>query len=413
MRRHSRPITTASPHGRSIDNVENTEVWKDYFFSVSGNQLSAWVLASGIDLSSAGVPDGVEVTSVRLESHGGELPISLGLGIGAKPDIDIEGLGETIEDGPGGLVVCNFDNNNAPRKKIILRDFPSDVVLSTNSPKIEVFTEATAGTEITFNGTDNKFASTDLPKEFYVQGFTYSDSVQDIELTLQSADSTASDSVSFTVLWVDQPTVATSGTVSADNDKKDVYKAWTVANTYDLGLQAYDDDFTARLGWGTEAQAAVHPAEFDPNEFPLVTEFHLDKDIQFRDWLGNGVRLVDFRRFKSSIPPGNDTDDPGTRDDDPYPNGVIYDLDAPGLDNTVTFPFGTILRTRNNFKAFASIQIDGMWVRTSPIQTYFVRFSMIQLDSPNGKNWVPIDPPDVPGDNTAGNGWTKLSWNLQ
>ena len=72
-----------------------------------------------------------------------------------------------------------------------------------------------------------------------------------------------------------------------------------------------------------------------------------------------------------------------------------------------------IRRTRNNFKAFVSITIDGTIVRCSPIREYFVRFTMKQVNAPTGHNWVVIDPPDVANDKQAGDGTTKLSWDLK
>jgi len=326
-------------------------------------------------------------------------------------DLDIDGVADDKEETIGGLVVKRADGNNAPRKKITLDSTLTigNVTLDkNNTTKVKVFTAATGGTEITFNETDNKFPVGDLPKDLYVEGATESATMRDVTLTL-THNLGSSDTVKFTVLWVDLPTVkvGASDTVSDDNDKRDAYKGWTVANTYNLGPQEYDEDFVARMGWGTEAGAGAHPPGFD---FP-ANNIKLERDAEFHDWIGNGNSTILQESFSASIPPGDDTGPAGARDNNPDPNGFIYDWDAPGL-SVATAPENQIKRTRNNFKAFASITVDGTAVRCSPVREYFVRFSMKQLDAPNGTNWVVIAPPDVANDKQAGNGTTKLSWDL-
>ena len=81
-------------------------------------------------------------------------------------DIDIEGVADDQETTVGGLVVRNHDGNNAPRKKITLASTAAsgNVTLTRNNTKVKVFTAATGGTEITFNGIDNKFAVSTCPK---------------------------------------------------------------------------------------------------------------------------------------------------------------------------------------------------------------------------------------------------------
>jgi hypothetical protein len=330
-----------------------------------------------------------------------------------QADLDIQGLSEADEDSVGGLVVRNFDTNSAPRKRIIIQkiapsSFTGNVILTSGSTKIKAFTAATGGTEITFNGTDNKFANSGLPKDLFVEGTGFSDTMRDVQLRTEIENvANSNDTVSFTVLWVDQPVVLTAGTISADNDKKNGYQGWTVANTLSLGVQFYNANFGARMGWGTEAGALVHPSNFN---YP-GNDLKLEREVEFHDWIGNGTSSIDQRSFSASIPPANDTGPPAARDDNPPPNGIIYDWDAPGL-AIPSAPQNQIRRTRNNFKAFASITIDGTAVRSSPIRNYFVRFSMKQTAPGNGSTWVILNPVDVVGDNQAGNGTTTLTWNL-
>ena len=331
-----------------------------------------------------------------------------------KVDLDIDGLSETDEDSVGGLVVRNYDANNVPRKKITIQKvdpntWSGNVTLTKNSTKAKVFTASTGGSEVTFNGTDNKFANSALPRDLYVQGDEQSDSMRDVQIKAEAEGvSGCADLVSFTVLWVDEPTVSVSGSVSSDNDKRDAYKGWTVANTYKLGLQLYNANFVERMGWGTEAKGVVHPAAFN---YP-GNNLKLERDNEYHDWIGNGSSTIGSRSFNATIPPGNDTGPAAARDDNPSPNGNIYDWDAAGL-LIPTAPQNQIRRTRNNFKAFASITVDGNAVRCSPVRNYFIRFSMKQVDSPSGTNWVAVDPPDVTDDKQAGNGTTKLTWDLQ
>lgn len=177
-----------------------------------------------------------------------------------------------------------------------------------------------------------------------------------------------------------------------------------MANTYNLGLQEYDDD---RMGWGTEARSTVHPSGFN---YPS-NNLKLERDGAWHDWVGNGASTIRVKGFRATIPPGDDTGPAWARDDNPAPNDTIYDFDAPGLYLT-TVAQNEIHRTRNNFKAFASITLDGTPIRCSPVREYFIRFSMKQLDGPTGDNWQVIDPPDVTDDKEAGNGSTNLSWDL-
>ena len=332
--------------------------------------------------------------------------------------LTIDGVADGDKQTVGGLVAMKSDNNNAPRKKIIVNKvnsstFTGNLLLESSSDQISVFTASSGGTELTFNGTDNEFANSSIPAaglQLWVEGEDYSDDMRDVSLTLTMEDDpNVEDQVTFTILWVDQPTVNLSpaDTVSADNDKRDAYKGWTAANTYNLGLQLYNANFGARMGIGTEAGAVVHPADFNyPNN-----NLKLERDYEFHDLVGN-TTITAQASFAATIPPGQDTGPATARDDNPAPNGNIYDWDAPGL-GVPNAPQNEIHRTRNNFKAFASITLDGTAVRCSPVRSYFVRFSMKQVDAPNGANWVVIHPPDVANDNQGGNGTTALTWDLQ
>lgn len=328
--------------------------------------------------------------------------------------ISINGVANADKFTVGGLVVLNSDNNTPPRQMITIAkaqptSYSGNVTITRNNTNVKLFNAATGGTEITFNGTDNKFANSALPVSLYVEGATFSSTMRDVTLQLfADGASSAGDQATFTVLWVDQPGVSFSGTIAANDAARTDYINWTVAHTDQLGPQNYNANFGQRAGWGTEASGVVHPSNFN---YPS-NDLKLERDVEFHDWIDNGSSTVDQGTFSTTIPPGNDTGPAAAMDSNPSPNGTIYDWDAPGLDNTVSAPQNQIRRTRNNFKTFASITVGGTAVRCSPVTVYFVRFSMQQQTAPSGTNWVIINPPDVTNDRQAGIGTTALSWDL-
>jgi hypothetical protein len=96
------------------------------------------------------------------------------------------------------------------------------------------------------------------------------------------------------------------------------------------------------------------------------------------------------------------------RDDDPQPNGNIYDVDGPTLGLDASAPDGTIFRKRTNFNQFA-ISSDGIITKVSADLNWFSCLSIISISGGfqlsndfNGR-----------GDNVSGVGATKLSWDLQ
>jgi hypothetical protein len=325
----------------------------------------------------------------------------------------VDGVVAAKKVSEGGLIVRNFDSNNAPRKKITIQavspaGVTGDVIFQCNSAKVKFFDAATAGSEIKIDGTGNKFAAGVLPKTLFAEGVTASDDMRDITISLDFAGRTNLDSATLTILWVDKPIVAlgSGDTISANNDKKATYKAWTKANTLALGFQEYNATFLARFGCGTEARGKVHPKKF---VFP-GNDLKLERDFDYNDFNANVVSASGTR--SAAMPPGNDTGPPAARDDNPVPDDTIYDWDAPGL-LVPDSPVNTIMRTRNNFLAFASITVEGKPVRCSENAAYFIAFTQIQTKAPHGKDWSLRTPVDVPGDNTAGAGTCKTTWDMK
>ncbi|MDB5103566.1 MAG: hypothetical protein JWP91_1255 [Fibrobacteres bacterium] len=330
-----------------------------------------------------------------------------------KVEVDVAGVAAAKKKTDGALVVRNFDGNGAPRKKFTVKKvvdpagFAGSVLVQCASDKVKIFDAEKAGTQIQLDGSKNKFANASLPKDLWVEGFKASDAMADIEVSIDIVGGAAkADSFKLTVLWVDKPTVALAGAMSADNDKRDDYKNWTKAGTYALGLQDYNANYGARKGWGSEASAKVHPAAF---KF-AGNDLKLERDYYYRDYNGNAI--MDKGDYTANPPPGNDTGPANARDDNPDPNGIIYDWDAAGL-GIPDKPKGTILRTRNNFKAFASITVEGKSVRCSEVREYRIRFSQQQTKDPHGAEWKVINPPDLAGDNEAAHGTTNVTWDLK
>jgi hypothetical protein len=348
-------------------------------------------------------------------------------------DLDIKDLDEEQEDDPGGLVVKNADNNDAPRKEIILQPpanptWAGNLILTKSSTggSVRVFDAETGGNEITFNGTDNVFFSGTLPRSLYVEGSGESVSMRDVTLTLAPEQvGFGSDSVKFTVLWVDYVEMrwSSQSNVSADNETRDAYNSITIGDSYALGLQEYENPLA--WGWGTEAYGLVHPVDFDYSYFDLggahSADVYLDRDAQIRRWLNSGTPLGEgeWTDFDDPAvpPPGNDTSGAAWRDDDntnSSPVGFVYDLDAPNI-YEVNSPVNEVRRFRANFRAFATVKLpDGTLVRASTITTYYIAFSIKQMQAPEGADWQLVY--DVMGDNSAvyrPASPLPVTWNLQ
>src|SRR5262249_49495794 len=154
----------------------------------------------------------------------------------------------------GGLIVRNFNANNAPRKKITIgksatAGFAGNILITSSSAKVSFFAADAGGAALAQDGTQNKFANAALPKDLFVEGVTESATMRDIEIAINADGGAAMDTAKLTVLWVDQPTVALAGNISPKNAKKAGYKSWTKSGKDDLGLQEYNAKFGARMGW--------------------------------------------------------------------------------------------------------------------------------------------------------------------
>jgi len=112
--------------------------------------------------------------------------IKIDLDVDADYDgtISIDDPDDSIEVSAGGRI------EGDSRKEIILREvLPSTwdgkVILVKDSSNVKVFDAKTEGTEITFNGADNLFLNSELPKTLYVQGEAASSVPRDVMFILQ------------------------------------------------------------------------------------------------------------------------------------------------------------------------------------------------------------------------------------
>jgi hypothetical protein len=239
--------------------------------------------------------------------------------------------------------------NNAPRKKIILNQvdpgtWSGDVILTRSSAKVNVFTASTGGTQLLFDGVDNRYANSSLPKTLWVEGYVKSSSSRDVGLTLEAMYTLCTDQVKFTVLWLVVTTDHT-GSLESDNSARDNLASLVVPPDppacYAMGHHLYRRCFplapeAAWNGRGSEFMGTVCPSDFMPGEFSgAAFPLHLAREVV------NGKRFTgpngDVLLKSFSLTP--DTGEPWARDDHPQSGtseGVIYDDDATEIELSET-----------------------------------------------------------------------------
>ena len=251
---------------------------------------------------------------------------SVKLDIDSARDVPMPETGPLGKQQNGGLVVKNFDGNNAPGRRSCLaagraRAVGSVVLTESNfaggTGWVQIFTAQTGGTAINFSGpnANNVFPVNALPKDLWVQGVAASTNMADVKLTLQAKGTNGAllpgvtDWVSFTVLWVEPVTIKFSGYVSQLNNKRGAYKEWTAAGTDALGgPQKFNPDSgdpDPSMGIGYEVAGKVMPSNFfDPN-----TTLDFTRIMQHQDWYG-----LLGQTPRPPVPPGKKY--PWTRDVD-------------------------------------------------------------------------------------------------
>ena len=326
--------------------------------------------------------------------------------------ISLDGVDDAHKMTPGGIVVRNADNNDAPRLKVTVdvsnppANWNGTITLTSPSSSIQVFDASTGGNVIAFDGTHNVFSKASLPVTLYVQGQSSSSTMGDVQLKAQADTNGGSDTANLTVLWCDQPTIklTTSDHVSPDDLAKQGYI------DFFIGRDQLGGPFESKIGTftscGAEGRATVYPSNFDNSSFDLK----LDQDTQNRLYINSmpntDGKVGGYETFSQTVngTKGNDTAPNDLRDDDQMKIGAVYQIDDPGLNTISQEPQGTIYRMRFLAKNFANITINGTIVRCSPVTEYSINLSNIQTQAPSGAVWTTLsaaDPNAVPGDNMA------------
>jgi hypothetical protein len=307
---------------------------------------------------------------------------------------------------------------------------------------LDVYTTATGGTPLSFNGTDNKFLNGNIPAgglPLYVEGAHFSYLMRDGWLKAEAEGLPGSaDSVKFTVLYVEQPEVRFDGSVSASNARKPNYMAITENHDDKIGPRTIREvEGKKAWVWAFEVSGDVHPADFQHWAVKLPPlgrgrggDLRLERDVYVRYWrrLGATGAVTEFlKRDFTSVndiqrnPKGNDTSPSTWRDDDSRQDGKIYDLDNPGIrvDQASDAEVKSIYRVRFNARSFATATVaaygDNYFIRVGPTRAYWLRFSIIRKSNQQWDwDFIPMNDPDyVTGDHKAGYGSTPVSWNLQ
>jgi len=229
-----------------------------------------------------------------------------------------------------------------------------------------------------------------------IKGITESSTRNNIRIEAKDDQGKKLDDEDFSVLWVTLA-IRTSGSVSSENAARAAIGQVQGSASPSLGT-VYHSGATSTKGnfWGNAVEfvGTVAPSNFEEKVM-------LDRArVETRVYYGTN-NVLETGNSGGARP---DTSDPVLRDDDPRPNGKIYDYDAPGIP---TLPpsaaVGTTRRMRINLNEFA--MYNGK--KASADLPWFSRMSIVRT---TGRDAL-IN--DVSGDNVAGSGTTALTWNLQ
>ena len=343
-------------------------------------------------------------------------------------------INDSYKINPGSLVIKNNFDNNPPRDKVTITKMATipdgatgNIIITRSSTNINVYLTQIGGTALTFYGNDNKFQNNNLPT-LYVEGETASTNMGDISLTASAEGAKDSDTINYTVLWIDLITLNAStkakvATVSTNNSCLKNWEAVNVINGSNLGLQLrYFTELPADVikldtreatlgvgyGIGYETIGHVLPSNFNPKKWDYMMghehlfSIHMDRDIQTTSFVQDNNGDFQPTPISTFTPPpiysGNDPSSPVFRDDNPVKydaagkfiidDGNIYDLDAPGFDETgdnvlkafKDVPNDTEIRTRGDFHIFADAQTPTGPVICSSINNCYFAFDVNFID---------------------------------
>ena len=294
----------------------------------------------------------------------------------AKPKVKIGDLKAVIKSDTEGVTVTVSPTNPAPNITL---------TLATRSGTGSAQFASNNSTTMTITATTT----------VQIKGLTESDTRDNIRIEAKDDQGKKLDDEDFSVLWV-TISIRTSGSISSDNSARSAIAA-VQGSGPSLGTIRHTGS-TSALGafWGNavELVGTVAPKNF--NEKIILDRARVNANYFFGT--NNTLEPTNSGGARS------DTSNATLRDDDPRPNGKIYDYDAPGLPSLpASTAVGTPRRQRFNARQFA--MYNGK--KASDDFFWFARITIVKTAGTDALGT------DVPGDNTAGQGSTPLTWNLQ
>jgi hypothetical protein len=263
---------------------------------------------------------------------------------------------------------------------------PVTLTLSSSGTGKAVFDDGTAQGTSTFAVPPNT-----KQQVVRVKALAASQKMDDITLAASTSDSVGVGTQNFSVVGVALD-INVSGKISPDNSVRQDYIQGSGVGSDQIGKVVIPFSAGKLSGCRTavELVGKVTPAKYTG---PVVLRRTL---VESSTW-GEST-------FISSLSQP-DTSPLENRDDDPQPNGNVYDVDLPGLKNAKAF-YGLTRRFRQNFISFAVLDSEKNAEFASDPLSWYSRTSCHV--APAGPKFLN----DVPGDNQASQGCTNLSLDL-
>ena len=345
--------------GLSAFDANGATDWREFTLPVNGTGDTIQV-----DLTVANVADGLFDSALVVDFV-------------AKPKVKIGDLVAVIKNDTATVDVTVSPANPAPTITL---------ALSTKS--------GTGNAQFTSNNSTSMTITQTTTIE--IKGLTESSTRDNVRIEAKDAQGKKLDDEDFSVLWVTLA-IRTSGSVSSENAARAAIGQVQGNTSPSLGTVYHSGATSARGNfWGNAVEfvGTVAPSNFQ--ERVMLDRARVATNVYY------GPNNV-LETGNSGGAQG-DTSPAVLRDDDPRPNGKVYDYDAPGIP---TLPpsavVGTTRRQRINLNEFA--MYNGK--KASADLPWFSRMSIVRT---TGRDAI-IN--DVPGDNVAGSGTTPLTWNLQ
>lgn len=240
--------------------------------------------------------------------------------------------------------------------------------------------------------------------EFEISGEHASEAMNDavIEAHANTADGILCGNARLTVVWVDDFNIRGEGYFSDDNDMTVVLVPDRLGCGVVTGTH-FGDSVVKTAAHVVEISGQVHPSAMT-NPIRFIRDYI---DV-YNSYLYPTSSVLDVY-CTTSIPRqegGNDPIPDGWTDENPWPNGSVYNVDIPGhrLDSLQTFPIDTKCYIRINFLQFATF--DG--IRCSDDFAWFVRISGKRIGTQSSPDFQFETRSNFPSDNIAGTGTTTM-----